>query len=349
MEVNFYVDRHWENWGRPYEPLTNHKIIKNVLIESENSGERYNLMIDLLAQMEKRLPPFSTLYINLNPKVECPETFTAKFTYGSLDFNIPYIHDLGDDSRDRFSKCFNAIFNFHPELQIIMEIIYSNCTQREFPTSIIGFLELMYAYLEDKPYDNEFTKSLLNNIKEAIKLCERDNSLEQTFRVNTSLPDWVALWKKKQKVWIDLSGCKPLIQKMLIPVIFLNLLRFTDHYGPTKNYWHLNGVVIVNEAEKVFARVPWERYKARYNQRRRHWELLKYQNLFLTKEQMVEAYVEPSILFKSQLETYYHEILADEFRFRNITLFSGTRDEKIIHNFISGLSQVKFVPAEKQI
>ena len=281
----------------------NHKIIKNVLIESENSGERYNLMIDLLAQMEKRLPPFSTLYINLNPKVECPETFAAKFTYGSLDFNIPYIHDLEDDSHDRFSKCFNAIFNFHPELQIIMEIIYSNRTQREFPTSIIGFLELMYAYLEDKPYDNEFTKSLLNNIKEAIDLCESDNSLEQTFRVSTSLPDWVALWKKKKKVWIDLSRCKPLIQKILIPVIFLNLLRFTDHYGPSKNYWHLNGVVIINEAEKVFARVPWERYKARYNQRKQHWENIRYKNLFLTKEQMEEAYEDSFFLFKSQLET----------------------------------------------
>ena len=343
MEVNFFVDRLWKNWGRPYELLTNHDIIKNVLIESENSGERYNLMIDLLAQMDERLPPFSTLYINLNPKVECPETFAAKFTYSSLDFNVPYIHDLGDDSRDRFSKCFNAIFNFHPELQIIMEIIYSNCTQREFPTSIIGFLELMYAYLEDKPYDNEFTKSLLNNIKEAIDLCENDNTLEQTFRASTSLPDWVALWKNKQKVWIDLSGCKPLIQKMLIPVIFLNLLRFTDHYGPPENYWHLNGVVIINEAEKLFALVPWERYKARYNQRRRHWELLKYQKLFLTKEQMVEAYGEPSILFKSQLETYYRDVLADEFRFRNITLFTGTSDEKTIQNFITDFSQVKLV------
>ena len=89
-------------------------------------------MIDLLAQMEEYLPPFSTLYINLNPKVECPGTFAAKFTYGSLEFNVPYIHDLGDRSRHSFSKCFNAIFNFHPELRIIMEIIYSNCTQREF-------------------------------------------------------------------------------------------------------------------------------------------------------------------------------------------------------------------------
>ena len=150
MEVNFYVDRKWKNWGRPYESLTNHKIIKNVLIESENSGERYNLMIDLLTQMEKRLPPFSTLYINLDPKVECPEAFFAKFTYGSLDFIIPYIHDLGDGSRDRFSKCFNAIFNFHPELQIIIDIIYSNCKKRGFPTSIIGFLELMFTFLEDK-------------------------------------------------------------------------------------------------------------------------------------------------------------------------------------------------------
>ena len=130
---------------------------------------------------------------------------------------------------------------------------------------------------------------------------------------------------------------------MLIPVIFLNLLRFTDHYGPPKNYWHLNGVVIINKAEKVFARVPWELYKARYNQRKQHWDNIRYKNLFLTKEQMVEAYGEPSILFKSQLNTYYYDILTDEFRFRNITLFSGTCDEKSVQDFISRFSQVRLV------
>lgn len=346
MEVSFYVDRHWKNCGRPYEPLTNHKIIKNVLIESENSGERYNLMIDLLTQMERSLPSFSTLYINLNPKVECSETFTAKFAYGSLEFSVPYIHDLGTASRDRFSKCFNAIFNFHPELQIIMDIIYSNCKKRGFPTSIIGFLELMYTYLEDRPYDNEFTKSLLNNIKDAIDICKSDNYLEQIFKVRTSDPNWLALWRNKQNVWIDLSGCKPLIQKMLIPVIFLNLLRSTDHYGPPENYWHLNGVVIINETEKVFASEPWELYNTRYNQRKQYWENIRYNNLFLTKEQIVEAYGEPSILFKSQLKTYYNDILADEFRFRNITLFSGTRDEKNVHDFIYGFSQVRIIKNE---
>jgi len=346
MEVSFYVDRHWKNCGRPYEPLTNHKIIKNVLIESENSGERYNLMIDLLTQMERSLPPFSTLYINLNPKVECSENFTAKFAYGSMRLSVPYIHDLGNDSRDRFSKCFNAIFNFHPELQIIMDITYSNCKKRGFPTSIIGFLDLMYTYLEEKPYDNEFTKSLLNNIKDAIDLCKSDNYLEQIFRVRTSDPDWLALWRNKQNVWIDLSGCKPLIQKMLIPVIFLNLLRSTDHYGPPENYWHLNGVVIINETEKVFASEPWELYNTRYNQRKQYWENIRYNNLFLTKEQIVEAYGEPSILFKSQIKTYYNDILADEFRFRNITLFSGTLYEKNVHDFISGFSQVRIVKNE---
>jgi len=343
MEVSFYVDRHWKNCGRPYEPLTNHKIIKNVLIESENSGERYNLMIDLLTQMERSLPSFSTLYINLNPKVECSESFTAKFAYGSMELSVPYIHDLGNDSRDRFSKCFNAIFNFHPELQIIMDIIYSNCKKRGFPISIIGFLDLMYTYLEEKPYDDEFTKSLLNNIKDAIDLCKSDNSLEQIFRVRTSDPDWLALWRNKQKVWIDLSGCKPLIQRMLIPVIFLNLLRSTDHYGLPENYWHLNGVVMINNADQVFASVPWEQYRECYSQRRYHWDYIQEQNWFLTKEQIVEAYGEPSILFKSQLEMYHRHLLLDEFRFRNITLFTGTGDENAIHNFISSLSQVRFV------
>ena len=348
MEITFSVGRYWKNCGRPYQPLTNHDIIKNVLIESEHSKERHNLMIDLLAQMEERLPPFSTLYINLNPKVECPGMFVAKFTYGSLNLNIPYIHDLRDDSRDRFSRCFNAIFNFHHELQIVMEIVYSNCTQRGFPTSIIGFLELMHTYLKDKPYDKEFTESLLKNINEAIDLFESDNVLEKTFRASTSLPDWVTLWREKQNVWIDLSGCKPLIQKMLIPVIFLNLLRSTNHYGPSENYWHLNGVVIINEADKIFASVPWERYKARYNQRKQYWEHLKYLNLFLTKEQMVEAYGEPAIFFKSQLETYYNDLLRNEFRFRNIMLFTGTRDEKKVQDFISGYSQVRIIQNENQ-
>ena len=343
MEVNFYLDRFWKNWERSYEPLTNHKIIKNVFIESKNSGERFNLMIDLLTQMEERLSPFSALYINLNPKVECPEVFDAKYTYGSLEFNVPYIHDLEDDSRDRFSKCFNAIFNFHPELQIIMDIIYSNCTRSRFPTSIIGFLGLMYTYLEDKPYDNEFTTSLKKNIKDALDLLKNDNVLERTLRIGTKIPDWVSLWRKNQKIWIDLSSCRPRIQKMLIPVIFLSLLRSTDYYGSRENYWRLNGVVIINDADKVFRPVPWKQYLARYNRRRNHWNYVREQNLFLTKEQMDEAYGDLFFLFKSQLETYYHALLRDEFRFRNITLFTGTSEEKVIHNFISSLSQVRIV------
>ena len=229
-----------------------------------------------------------------------------------------------------------------------MGIIHSNCNEREFPTSFIGFLELMRTYIQDKKYDGEFTKSLLKNIKDALDLFESDTILEQILRIGTILPEWVALWRKKQNIWLDLSKCKPHNQKMLIPIIFFNLLKSTNYYGPAENYWRLNGVVIINDADKVFASVPWEQYLARYNQKRYYWKSLQAQNLFLTKEQIVEAYGDPFFLFKSQLETYYHDLLLDEFRFRNITLFTGTCDEKIIHNFISSLSQVKFVPAEKR-
>jgi len=354
MEVSFYVDRHWKNCGRPYEPLTNHKIIKNVLIESENSGERYILMIDLLTQMERSLPSFSTLYINLNPKVECSESFTAKFSYGSSGFNVPYNLKLGDGTYDIFNNCFTAIFNFHPELRVIMGIIHQNCKEKGFPPSVIEFLDLMRTYLEDRPYDAKFNESLLKNIKNARDLFENDSTLEQTFRIGSKTPDWVALWQKKQKIWIDLSSCKPHIQRMIIPIIFLNLLRFTDHYGAAENYWHLNGVVMMNEVDKTFTSVPWKQYRAQYNQRKSYWDRLEKQNpfiernLFFTKEQIVEAYGDPLFLFNSQLEPYYRDLLSDEFRFRNITLFTGTSDENIIHNFISSLSQVKFVPAEKR-
>ena len=133
---------------------------------------------------------------------------------------------------------------------------------------------------------------------------------------------------------------------MLIPVIFLNLLRSTNHYGPPENYWHLNGVVIINDASEIFASVPWEQYLAHYNQKRDHWRYIKDQNLFLTKEQIIEAYGEPSILFKRQLEMYYRDLLLDEFRFRNITLFTGTDDKKTIHDYISSLSQVRLAQNE---
>ena len=59
MEITFSVGSGWKHCGRPYEPVTSHKILKNVLIESENSKERFNLMIDLLAQMEEHLPPLA--------------------------------------------------------------------------------------------------------------------------------------------------------------------------------------------------------------------------------------------------------------------------------------------------
>ena len=74
---------------------------------------------------------------------------------------------------------------------------------------------------------------------------------------------------------------------------------------------------------------------------------MRYHNLFLTKEQIVEAYGEPSFLFKDQLESYYYKMLGDEFRFRNITLFTGTSDEKAVQGFISDYYQVKLVQNEQ--
>ncbi len=303
MEITFSVGGGWKHSGRPYEPITNQKILKNVLIESKNSKERFTLMLDLLAQMEERLPPFSALYINLDPEVECPEIFTEKFTYGSSEFKVPYYLELGARIYDTFNRYFNAVLNFHHELRIIMGIIYKKCIKEGFPTSIIGFLELMRTNLQEKSYGGSFNDSLLKNIKDAQDLFENDNALEQTLRFGAKIPEWVALWRIKQKIWIDLSKCKPHIQKMLIPVILLNLLRATDHYGSAKNYWHLNGVVLINDADKAFASVPWEQYKVRYNQRKSHWDRLEKQNpfieknLFFSKEQIVEAYGDPFFLF----------------------------------------------------
>ena len=349
MEITFSVGSGWKHYGRPYEPVTSHEILKNVLIESENSKERFNLMVNLLAQMEGRLPPFSALYINLNPDVECPEIFTEKFTYGSSEFNIPYNLKLGDGLYDIFNSCFTAILNFHPELRVIMGIIYQKCEEKGFPTSIIGFLKLMRRFLRKHKYDDKFNNSLLKNIKEARDLFKNDNTLEQTLRIGSKIPEWVVLWKIKKKIWIDLSRCKPHIQKMLISVIFLNLVRFTDYCGSGESYWHLNGVVMINDADDVFGSVPWKQYKAHYNQRKSHWDRLEKQNIFIehnlffTKEQIVEAYGDPFYLFRSYLKPYYDRLLSDEFRYRNITLFTGTSDEKTIHDFISSLSQVKFV------
>ncbi len=199
MEIKFSVGQYWKNCEMPYGPVTNHKILKNVLIESENSKERFNLMVNLLAQMEERLHPFSTLYINLSPEVECPEIFTEKFTYGSSEFNIPYYLELGDDLYDTFNRCFTAILDFHPELQVIMGIIYQNCMEKGFPTSIIGFLELMRTFLQDHKYDDEFSTSLLKNIKDARGLIENDNALEQTLRIGSKIPEWVALLASKRR------------------------------------------------------------------------------------------------------------------------------------------------------
>ena len=132
-------------------------------------------------------------------------------------------------------------------------------------------------------------------------------------------------------------------------MIFINLLRTTDHYGTSKNYWHLNGVVAVNDADNVFASVPWEQYKVYYDLRKSYCDRLEKQNpfiernLFFTKEQIVEAYGDPLFLFRTKLEPLYSDLLHDELRFRNISLFTGTSNEKNIHDFISYLSQTKLV------
>lgn len=359
MEITINVGRYWKNCGKSYEPVTSHKILKNVLIESKNSKERYDLTLDLITRLEERLLPFSVLYINLDPKVECPEAFDANITYGSSKFSVPYNLKSGDGLYDDFTKCFTAVLNFHPELKVIMGIEYQNCEEKGFPTSIVGFLDLLRANLLHHPYDTDstedhgiFTKSLLNNIKEARNLFENDSTLEETLRIGINLPEWVELWKQKRKIWIDLSSCESGIQKMLIPVIFLNLLRFTEQHGSGEKYWHFHGVVAINEADEVFAPVPWERYRAHFNRRRYHWKSLLDKSIFLdpwvmlTKEQIVEAYGDPLFLCKSRLESYYHYLLLDEFRLRNIALFTGTSDKKNVHEFIPDLSQVRFARTE---
>jgi len=187
MEVTFFVERRWKNYENPYMPISSHKMLKNVLIESENSKQRYNLMVDLLTRLEERLLPFSALYINLNPKVECPKTFDAYIPYGSSKFSVPYNLESGDGLYDDFNKCFTAVLNFHPELKVIMGIEYHNCEETGFPPSIVEFLDLMRANLLHRPYDTNstgehgsFTESLLNNIKDARDVLLNDSTLERT-------------------------------------------------------------------------------------------------------------------------------------------------------------------------
>ena len=72
--------------------------------------------------------------------------------------------------------------------------------------------------------------------------------------------------------------------------------------GSAKNYWHLNGVVLINDAENAFASVPWEQYNAHYNQRESHWDRLEKQNLFFTKEQIIEDNGDPFFFFRSQIK-----------------------------------------------
>jgi len=176
-----------------------------------------------------------------------------------------------------------------------------------------------------------------------MRLFESDEVLEHTFQITRSLPEWASLWQNKENIWLDLSQCEVRVQQMIVAGIFHLLLKITN-YPPVDNSWHLKGVVMVNEASNVFKPVPWKRYKARYNERRDHWDGLREYQYFLTKEEWMDAYGDKECLIKSQLGAYYDRIISDELRYRNISLFTGTHDLKAIHEYIPPQSQVQIVP-----
>lgn len=350
-EIDFKLNPRWKNVGNPwYRPITNQQILKNVIIVSEDEKTRHELMINLLKQMEKKLPPFSALFINLNPDFEDSEGgefFSKKYVYGSPDFSVPYYLDVGDDLFDMFTTYFTAILDFHPELSYTVGIMYRKYKEKDpFPTTMSGFLGSMKRYIQERGGEQEFTESLLRNIEEGILLFESDEVLEHAFKTTSSLPDWVSLWQNKKKIWLDLSQCEARNQQMLVAGIFYILLKVTN-YPSIGNYHHLNGVVMINDTLNVFKPVPWKRYAARYNERREYWEELVENCYFLTKEQWVNAYGDKKFFIKSQLGTYYDKLISDELRYRNISLFTGIHDLKAIHKRIPQQSQVRIVPHSK--
>ncbi|MBA7672181.1 hypothetical protein ES703_80355 [subsurface metagenome] len=202
-----------------------------------------------------------------------------------------------------------------------MKIVIGNLVRRmklsEFPSSIVDFLDDLRYYLIKHPYSGEFTESNARSIENLISFFQNDPILENTLWISLDLPEWLKQWEKGKRVCIDLSECELYHQKILVTLI----LQAVKNLTPVTNSDIPVGVVVLEDVDDVFEKVPHEAYIQRYSVNSDYWSDISTKNYFLTKEQLEEAYGDKNYLMNVQLERVYEDSILDESHYRDISLY----------------------------
>lgn len=312
----------------------------NLLISGLGASEKSAVLSYIFNQIYEKVPEIGVLLIKLRANKNSYLYHLNKvYEYGKPELEIPYFleHGSSDVNRGQLVCCLNALFGFHYEMRWVMGSVIRHYKVGHFPSSLVDYLEDVKNYLIVNPYAKKFNESNIKNVEKAIELVQNDPILNRILWLSLFLPEWLKFWGEGKKVLIDLSSCEPFYQKMLVTLLFQNIVQLI----PTKESDMPSGIVVLEDADHIFEECPLESWRNNYNENKNYYNLQRDKNYFLTKEQLEQAYGDPNYLFKVQLKSIFRMLIIDEFRYRNISLITTCEDATKIYEYINSISELK--------
>jgi len=312
----------------------------NILIYGKDHTEKSILLSHILNQLYTRVPDIGVLLIKLHSNVDTHLYHLDRvYRYGTQDLEIPYFfgNALSEVNREHFERIINAVFGFHFEMKIIIGIVLMNYKIGRFPSSVIDFLTDVKDYIIKNPYDEEFNESNVRNIEKAIDFMQENPILERTLWMHLDTPWWLGLWSEGKKVCIDLSECDLPHQKILVPLLF----QAVKEHMAIKNYDIPAGIVVLEDADDLLNKPPYEDYKRNYNINREYYQECEQESYFLTKEQLIEVYGDKDYLYNVQLEDVFTNLVFDELNDRAISFITTCQDPSSIYDHFRNYSQIR--------
>ena len=300
-------------------------LMYNLLITGKNRTERSAALSYILNQLYGRLPNNGILFIKLKSNEDIYLYHLDKvYKYGDSDLIIPYFieEQFNARNREQFEEYINAIFGFHPEMEIVMGCLLHHYKTGEFPSSLVDLLEDLKTNLIEHPYSDNFNKSNIRSIEKAIQLFDSDPILESTLEIPLELPEWLKLWSEGKVLCIDLSGCDLFYQKILVTF----LLQAIKNLVPERDSDIPRGIIVLEDADQILKKSPREYYKENYTMNRDYYRRIEEKNFFLTKEQLEIVFGDKDYLFNVQLERMFEDLISDEFRYRNLSFITVCED-----------------------
>ncbi len=208
-----------------------------------------------------------------------------------------------------------------------------------FPNSLIYLLDDVISYLKTKPYSEEFQNSLLRSLEKAIELLSKNPKLEETLRLIPLLPSWFVMWASRKKICLDLSTCDLRTQRILTSVIFQTIKNLVPH----TNSDVIQGMVMIDDANQLFKRIPSEKYDYRYLLMKEQIKKEKAESYLLTKERWEEIYGDKEYFTRVKLARFFEDMIYNEFRIKHVSLVTATNSPLQLLDAIPFMSQLKIL------